>query len=270
MAFMLCVVRAEPGRASQTGGASVMIIYPTLELMNGKCVSLTRGRLDEPVIWHVDPVATARGFATAGASWMHLTDIDALSGEDGNDALIEEIIRSVGIPVQLGGGFRARERVTKWIDRGAGRIVIGTMAAHDPELLRELARRHPDQIVLAVDVHKGWVMTEGWKSRSAFEPEAYVKAFDDVPLAGIIVTDIDADIEDSDGSLGVLTGLAAQTRHPVIARGTVRSADDVARLKYVPNIAGTLIGRALLSRDVDLSEALALAAADPGPTAAFQ
>ncbi|WP_101068954.1 1-(5-phosphoribosyl)-5-[(5-phosphoribosylamino)methylideneamino] imidazole-4-carboxamide isomerase [Roseovarius salinarum] len=246
-----------------------MIIYPTLELHKGKCVSLTRGRLEEPVIWHVDPVETARGFAEAGASWMHVTDIDALLGEGDNADLIEEIIRAAGIPVQLGGGFRSRERVEDWIDRGAGRIVIGTMAAHDPDLVRELAKLHPDQIVLAVDIFEGHVMTEGWRSRSAFTPEDYVKAFDSAPLAGIIVTDIDADIEETDGALGVISGLAAETRHPVIARGTVRSVDDVARLKYVPNISGTLIGRALLARDVDLAEALEMARPEPEPTADF-
>ncbi|WP_397543013.1 1-(5-phosphoribosyl)-5-[(5-phosphoribosylamino)methylideneamino] imidazole-4-carboxamide isomerase [Roseovarius salis] len=247
-----------------------MIIYPTLELYNGKCVSLTRGRLEEPTIWHVDPVETARGFAEAGASWMHVTDINGLAGEGRNDELIEEIIRAAGIPVQLGGGFGTREIVETWIDKGAGRIVIGSMAAHDPDLLKELAKWHPDQIVLAVDVFEGSVMTEGWRSKSAFDPETYIKAFDDAPLAGIILTDIDADIEESDGSLGVISGLAGVTRHPVIARGTVRSVDDVARLKYVPNISGTLIGRALLSRDIDLPEALELAQAEREPVAQFK
>jgi phosphoribosylformimino-5-aminoimidazole carboxamide ribotide isomerase len=93
-----------------------MIIYPTLEILGGKCVSLTRGRLAEPVIWHVDPVETARGYARAGAEWMHLTDMDGLTGANGNNALIEEIIRAAGIPVQLGGGFRSREVVERWID----------------------------------------------------------------------------------------------------------------------------------------------------------
>lgn len=247
-----------------------MIIYPTLELHNGKCVSLTRGRLEEPVIWHVDPIQTARNFAAAGAEWMHVTDMDALAGGEGNEHLIEEIIRAAGIPVQLGGGFRSRDRVEHWIDKGAGRVVIGTMAAYEPDLLRELAKRHPDQIVLAVDIFEGSVMTEGWRTRSAFDPETYIKAFDDAPLAGIIVTDIDADIEDRDASLSVITNLAAKSRHPVIARGTVRSADDVARLKYVPNISGTLIGRALLSKDVDLGEALATAMSEREPVAEFQ
>ena len=247
-----------------------MIIYPTLELSNGKCVSLPQGRLSEPSIWHVDPIETARGFTAAGAEWMHVTDIDAVSGEGDNSDLIEEMIRSVQIPMQIGGGFRTREGVETWIDKGAGRIVLGTMAVHDPETFKALANFYPDQIVLAVDVFEGSVMTEGWRTKSALNPEDFLAAFEDDPLAGVIVTDIDADIEDSDASLGVITGLAASTRHPVIARGTVRSVDDVARLKYVPNIAGTLIGRALLAKKVDLAEAIETGAAEQGRVAEFQ
>ncbi|WP_299848853.1 1-(5-phosphoribosyl)-5-[(5-phosphoribosylamino)methylideneamino] imidazole-4-carboxamide isomerase [uncultured Roseovarius sp.] len=247
-----------------------MIIYPTLEILNGKCVSLTRGRLEEPVIWHVDPIETAQQFAAAGAEWMHVTDMNALRGDGSNDALLEEIIRAARIPVQLGGGFRSRERVEHWIDRGAGRIVIGTMATHDPDLVKELAKRHPDQIVLAIDIFQGEMMTDGWRSPSAFSPETFLDAFETTPLAGVIVTDIDSDIDDQEAHLGVISGLAAKTRHPVIARGTVRSADDVSRLRYVANISGTLIGRALLAKDVDLAQALSVAQPQPEPTAEFQ
>jgi len=150
---------------------------------------------------------------------------------------------AAGIPAQLGGGFRTRDTVTRWIDHGAGRIVLGTMALHDPDTVRELAKYHPDQIVVAVDVYQGRLMTAGWCEPSVFGADEFIRAFDGVPLAGLIVTDIDADIEESDGSLGVISGLAAKTRHPVIARGTVRGIDDVARLRFIPNIAGTLIGR---------------------------
>ncbi|MBE0452447.1 1-(5-phosphoribosyl)-5-[(5-phosphoribosylamino)methylideneamino] imidazole-4-carboxamide isomerase [Roseovarius autotrophicus] len=246
-----------------------MIIYPTLEILGGKCVSLTRGRLDEPVIWHVDPVETARAHVRAGAEWMHLTDMDGLSGGNGNSALIEEIIRAVGIPVQLGGGFRSREVVTRWIDKGAGRIVVGTLAVQDPETVRALAKYHPDQIVVAVDVWRGQLMTHGWQNPSAIAAGDFIAAFEGVPLAGIIITDIDADIEESDGSLGLISGLAAKTRHPVIARGTVRGVDDVARLRYIPNIAGAMIGRALMARDIDLAEALAVARPAPEARAEF-
>ncbi len=247
-----------------------MIIYPTLELHNGKSVSLTRGRLEDPVIWHKDPVEIARGFAAAGAEWMHLTDINALAGDGDNNELSEEIIRSAGIPVQMGGGFRSRESVERWIDKGVGRVVIGTLAAQEPDMVKEMAKRHPDQIVLAVDIYQGQMMTDGWRQPSAFSPETFIGEFDTTPLAGIIVTDIDSDIGESDGTLGVVTGLAAKTRHPVIVRGTIKQADDVVRLKYLPNIAGTLIGRALMAKDIDLAAAISFAHAQIEPTAEFQ
>jgi phosphoribosylformimino-5-aminoimidazole carboxamide ribotide isomerase len=247
-----------------------MIIYPTLEILDGKCVSLTRGRLHEPVLWHIDPVETARSFADAGAQWMHVTDINGLRGDGDNSALVEQIIRAARIPVQLGGGFRSEAQVATWIDRGAGRVVVGTMAARNPDLLRELAKFYPDQIVLALDVHEGAVVTDGWRERSSFAPDSFISAFESDPLAGIIVTDVGGDIDQSDASLSVISALAAVTRHPVIARGTVGNLDDVARLKYVPNIAGTLIGRALMAHDVDLAEALAMAATPNEPVAVFQ
>ena len=228
-----------------------MIVYPTIELQGGKCVSLTRGRLDEPSIWHVDPVQTAQSYASTGAQFIHITDLDAVAGEGNNDELIQQIVQSAGTSVQLGGGFRTRQRVEDWIDRGAGRVVIGTLAVQDPSTVQELATRYPDQVVLAVDVYQGKLMTEGWRNAGAMDPADFVRAYNNVPLAGVIVTDIDADIGDQDEQLGVISGVAEATRHPVIARGTVRGLDDISRLKYVANISGTLVGRALHAKDID-------------------
>ncbi|WP_170363221.1 HisA/HisF-related TIM barrel protein [Ruegeria arenilitoris] len=247
-----------------------MRVYPTMELQNGRCVTLDKGRLDEPMIWHVDPVETAQGWAAAGAEWMHLTDFDAIEGRDTNSALVEQIIRSAELPVQLAGGFRSREQVERWIDKGAGRIVIGTLAARDPHLFKELAKLYPDQIVLAVDVWQGYVMTDGWRTQSAFTPEAFIEAFADAPLAAILVTDIDSDMVDVEAQLGLISGLAAHSRTPVIASGVVRSSDDISRLAYIPNISGALVGRALFRKTVDLSEALAVAKTAHEPVAQFQ
>lgn len=233
-----------------------MMIYPTMELLDGRCVTLEKGRLDEPMIWHVDPVEKAKEFAASGAEWMHLTDFNAIKGDDGNKELVEEIIRSAGIPVQLGGGMRSRETIEYWIDKGAGRVVVGTLAALDPTLVSELAKQHPDQIVLAVDVWQGQVMTEGWLKAGAFEPESYIAAFGAAPFAGIIVTDIDSDMSDLEAQLGLISGLAAKSSSPVIASGVVRNADDISRLKYVHNISGTLVGRALFRKTLTLEEAL--------------
>lgn len=246
-----------------------MIIYPTMELQDGKCVTLHRGRLEEPAIYHVDPVETAIGWSETGAEWIHVTDFDAVAGSGNNDALIEEIILRAHAPVQLAGGFRSRERVESWIDRGAGRIVLGTLPTRDPDTVKFLADRHPDQIVLAVDIRAGKLMTDGWTTPSAIAPEDFLASYASSPLAGILITDIDSDIDEPDASLGVLTGLAGQTRHPVIASGIVRGLDDISRLKYVPNIAGALVGRALFARDVDLAEVLDIAKPEPGETARF-
>ncbi|WP_298847606.1 1-(5-phosphoribosyl)-5-[(5-phosphoribosylamino)methylideneamino] imidazole-4-carboxamide isomerase [uncultured Ruegeria sp.] len=247
-----------------------MRIYPTMELQNGKCVTLDKGRLDNAMIWHVNPVETARSWAEAGAEWMHLTDFDAIEGKDTNAELIEEIIRCAEIPVQLAGGMRTREHVERWIDKGAGRVVIGTLAAREPNLVKELATLYPDQIVLAVDVWQGFVMTDGWRSQSAFTPEAFIDAFGDAPFAAIVVTDIDSDMEDVDAQLGLISGLASHSRTPVIASGVVRSADDISRLAYIHNISGAIVGRALFRKSLDLADALDMAKSAHEPVAQFQ
>ncbi|MCL6283117.1 1-(5-phosphoribosyl)-5-[(5-phosphoribosylamino)methylideneamino] imidazole-4-carboxamide isomerase [Ruegeria sp. 2012CJ41-6] len=247
-----------------------MIIYPTMELQNGHCVTLTKGRLEDPMLWHVDPVETARGWAAAGAEYMQITDFDAIDGKDDNGELIEEIIRAAGIPVQLGGGMRSREAIERWIDKGAGRVVVGTLAAIEPDMVKEMAKRYPDQIVLSVDVWRGQVMTEGWRSTSAFTPESFIEAFDGVPLAAIIVTDIDSDMEDLEAQLGLISALASHSRTPVIASGVVRSSDDISRLAYIHNISGALVSRALFFKTLDLSDALAVARQANEPVAEFR
>lgn len=246
-----------------------MIIYPTLEILGGRCVSLTRGNLDDPAVWHVDPVEKVREFAQAGAEWIHVTDFDAILGRDTNAELVETLIRAAEVPVQLAGGFRSRERVEHWFDKGAGRIVIGTAAARSPDFLRRTAAQHPDAVVLAIDVQDGQVMVDGWRRRSAFRAEDFVIEFDGEPLAAILCTDIEADLDGNEASLAVISGLADSAQSPVIASGVVRTIDDISRLKYVRNVAGAIVGRALFNRTIDLHEALAVARAEPERVAEF-
>ncbi|MDU8910486.1 1-(5-phosphoribosyl)-5-[(5-phosphoribosylamino)methylideneamino] imidazole-4-carboxamide isomerase [Aestuariicoccus sp. MJ-SS9] len=247
-----------------------MQIIPTLELQNGRCVTLRKGRMADPILWHVDPVETALGFVEAGASALRITDFDAIAGAQGNDALIETLLRKVGVPVQIAGGIRSRERAEYWIDKGAGQVVIGTLAVQAPRVVMELAKYHPDMVVLSLDVWQGKLMTHGWNTPSAFTPEAFLDSFRDVPLAGVVVTDIDSDDEDVDAQLGLITGLAAHTRHPVIASGVVDTLDDIARLKYVYNIAGVLVGRALMRKTFALADALSVAQESREKVADFQ
>lgn len=247
-----------------------MILYPAIELQNGRCVSLVRGRIEEPEIWHVDPVAKTKEFVALGAEWIHVTDLDAVRGLNTNRALLQEILKAAGeVPVQLGGGFRSAARVEDWFHQGAERIVIGTLGVQMPSVVKELVYRHPGKIALAVDVWKGKVLVDGWRTSSTYTPEALVEAYGDTPFAALIVTDVDADTAGTEASYSMLATLADMVKVPVIASGAVRTVDDVARLKFASRVAGSLVGRGLFNRTVDLAEALAEARADAGTVAAF-
>lgn len=236
-----------------------MILYPTIELMQGRCVSLRRGRLDEAMLWDVDPVDLARSFVDAGSEAIHITDLDAVADNGDNLSLIAEMIRKAGVPVQVAGGFRTQDRLDQAFDMGAARVALGTVATRHPDWVRSMARSYPDQIILAVDVWKGQVMVDGWRTASAITPEALIEEYRRVPFASIIITDIDNDVDATEASLGVITRLAEHARFPVVASGLVHTIHDVARLKYVPNISGALIGRALAQGKVRLSDALSVA-----------
>ena len=236
-----------------------MIIIPCMEIADGKCVSLHRGRMDEPMVWHIDPIEKAREFAADGASSIQVTDIDAIRGEQDNKELVVEIIRTVGIPVQVGGGIRSLEMIRDWIELGAGRIVVGTIAVLTPDVVHAAAKLFPDQIVIAVDVWKGNVMTHGWNEPSAISSRRLIEEFSKAPLAAIVVTDIDANIENRRSSLELHTSLAELTRTPLIASGVVRHVDDIRRLNGMPNIEGVIVGTALFNKTIELDEALAAA-----------
>lgn len=236
------------------------MVIPCIEIMDGRCVSLHRGNTDQPMVWQVDPVSKAREFAAAGAEWMHLTDFDSLQESATNHELKLEIIRQAGIPVQLGGGLRSQAQIEEWIDLGAGRIVISTLATMNPTLVKSVAKYHPDQIVVAIEIWKERVLIHGWTSPSAITPLEFVREYRNVPLAGIMITDIDADIEDQDRNLDRLAMLAAECTSPVIASGVIMTAQDVMALKSIPNVSSVIVGTAIFRKNVDLGEILELAA----------
>ncbi len=233
-----------------------MLIFPTIQINDGMCVSLERGDTERPVVWHVDPVSKAKEFSHAGASWMHVTDFDAISGSDKNRDLVVKIIRQAGIPVQYGGGIRSALHVDEWVDLGAGRIVIGTLAVVNPNLVKEIAKLHPDQIVIALDIWQGKVMIHGWKESGPIEPEDFIKAYYRVPLAGIIITDIDANIDDLKSTLEQLTYLAGISSSPVIASGVVRKVSDIKRLSKIPNVEGAIVGTGLYNKTFGIEDIL--------------
>ena len=246
-----------------------MIIYPYIALRGGRCVNLARGRIDEPVVYDFDPLETAKEYAHAGAEWLHVVDLDAVAKTGNNAELIRDIIRHANAPVQVAGGIHSAEKVREWFDAGAGRMVVGTAAVRSPQMVKEVSYAYPDQIVVSVDVWQGQVMIDGWRESTVFGAVDFVKQFAGWPLSQIIVTDIDRDLALPDSSLALVTKVASETLTPVIASGLARSLDDIAELKYLYNISGVLLGRALHDGSYTLQEALKMAQAEPEPIAAF-
>ena len=246
-----------------------MIIYPNINLSGGRCVNLVRGRIDEPVVFDADPVETAVSYAHAGAEWLHVVDLDAVAGDGSNSEIIREIIRRANAPVMVGGGIRSAEQVREWWDAGAGRMVFGTTAVRSPQMVKELSYAYPDQIVISVDVWQGTVVVDGWREPTAFEAVDFVKQFSGWPLSQIIFTDIDRDLDLPESSFALITKLASQTTTPVIANGLARSLDDLSVLKYLYNISGAIVGRALFEGAYTLEEALELAVPEPEPIASL-
>jgi phosphoribosylformimino-5-aminoimidazole carboxamide ribotide isomerase len=246
-----------------------MIIYPYIALRGGRCVNLVRGRIDQPVVYDIDPLEAAKSFAHAGAEWLHVVDLDAVARTGSNAELIRDIIRQSNAPVQVAGGISSVERVREWSDAGAGRMVFGTAAVRAPQMVKEISYAYPDQIVVSIDVWQGKVMIDGWRESTAFGAIDFVKQFDGWPLSQIIFTDIDRDLELPDSSFALTTKLASETATPVIASGMARSLNDISALKYLYNISGAIVGRALYEGAFTLEEALKLAQAEPEPIAEF-
>jgi phosphoribosylformimino-5-aminoimidazole carboxamide ribotide isomerase len=246
-----------------------MIIYPDIELQKGRCVNLIRGRMEAPVVYDVDPVEAACDFVAQGAEWLHVVDLDAVFNAGNNAAIIKEIIRKSGANVQVAGAIRSMDKMHRWIDAGASRVVIATAAVKAPHLVKEAATVYPEQVVVSVDARGGKVVVEGWRETTSFTPVEFARLFDDVPLAAIIYTDIDRDEDMPESSISHTTELAAKIRTPVIASGVVKSLSDISTLKYLPNISGAITSRALFGGVFKVSEAIAIVRLPNEPIAPF-
>ncbi|MGF1444860.1 MAG: HisA/HisF-related TIM barrel protein [Pikeienuella sp.] len=246
-----------------------MILYPTLQLLDGQCVTLPKGAIRDPEVWHGDPVARARSFVEAGAEWLHVTDLDAVRGTGDNADTVAAIIRQAGVPVQLAGGMTTDSQVTRWREAGAARIVFGSAAITALDWVKARAKELPDYYAVSIDISKGRVMRRGWEAPSLLAAADLVRALADTPLAAVIVTDIDHDIELAEASFALTTKMAEETRSPVISSGLVKTLDDLSTLAHVPNIAGALIGRPLFDKSIELSAAIEIARPSPEKTAEF-
>ncbi len=225
-----------------------MILYPAIDLKGGDVVRLKQGDMERVTVYGKDPAAQGKIFQDAGFEWLHLVDLDgAFIGRNVNAAAVENILGSVDIPVQLGGGIRDMKGVEFWIERGISRVILGTAAVRDPEFVKDAAKAYPGKIAVGIDAKDGRVAVEGWAEVSDLTALELAQRFEDAGVAAIIYTDISRD--------GLLIGLnipatrelAKSVSIPVIASGGLAGMSDLEQLVEPENsiIAGTIAGRAL-------------------------
>ena len=242
-----------------------MILYPAIDLKEGRCVRLLRGEMSAATVFNDDPAAQARDFVAAGARWLHVVDLDgAVAGGSRNGGAVEAILASAaGARVQLGGGIRSEAAIDSWLERGVARVILGTVALTRPDLVRAACRAWPRRIVLGIDARAGRVAVEGWTRTSDIAALDLALAFEDAGAAAIVHTDIERDGALEGANVAATAALARRLATPVIASGGIAALADIAALKAheADGIAGAILGRALYDGRIDLAAALALAAA---------
>ncbi|WP_371054680.1 1-(5-phosphoribosyl)-5-[(5-phosphoribosylamino)methylideneamino]imidazole-4-carboxamide isomerase [Rhodosalinus sp. K401] len=236
-----------------------MILYPAIDLKDGKAVRLLRGEMEKATVFNDDPAAQARAFVEAGAEWLHLVDLNgAFAGRPVNAGAVEAILAACpGMPAQLGGGIRDMATIERWLGAGLARVILGTVAVEQPELVREAARAFPGKVAVGIDARAGRVATRGWAEETEVEATDLARRFEDAGVAAIIYTDIDRDGAMGGPNVAATAALARAVSIPVIASGGVSSLDDLVALRDTGVIAGAISGRALYDGKLDLKAALA-------------
>ncbi len=209
-----------------------MILYPAIDLKDGQCVRLVRGDMDQATVFNRDPADQARKFAAAGATWIHVVDLDgAFAGKPKNAAAVDAIVKAVHAKIQLGGGIRDRATIKAWLDKGVARVVLGTAAVKNPDLVKSACREFPGRVALGIDARQGKVAVEGWAESSSISALDLARRFADAGAAAIIYTDIERDGALQGVNLEATAELARAVKTPVIASGGIASLDDIAALK---------------------------------------
>ena len=238
-----------------------MILFPAIDLKDGACVRLFQGDMDKATVYNADPASQARAFLDAGFSWLHLVDLNgAIEGRPVNDKAVETILSTINVPAQLGGGIRDMATIRMWLEKGVNRVILGTVALEQPELVKEACRAFPGRIVVGIDARDGYVAVAGWAKTSRVKALDLALKFEDSGVAAIIYTDISRDGAMMGVNLDATTDLAWALTTPVIASGGVSALSDLEEIKAVEDsgIEGVILGRALYDGRVDPKKALAI------------
>jgi phosphoribosylformimino-5-aminoimidazole carboxamide ribotide isomerase len=239
-----------------------VILYPAIDLKEGSCVRLVRGEMNAATVFNDDPAAQAQSFTDAGCRWLHLVDLDgAFAGKPMNAKSVEAILARVKVPAELGGGIRDLATIEAWLGKGIARVILGTAALTNPDLVKEGCRKFPGKVAVGIDARGGKVAVEGWAKASEMTALDLALRVEDAGAAAIIFTDIDRDGVLAGVNVTATAALAQRLKTPVIASGGVASIADIAALKEHESegIAGAILGRALYDGRIDLSAALTVA-----------
>ena len=231
-----------------------MIIFPAIDLKGGQCVRLFKGEMNQATVFNDNPAAQALEFQNAGFKFLHVVDLDgAIQGSTANENSVREILKAVKMPVQLGGGIRSIATIEKWLDLGVNRVILGTIAAKNPELVREACKKFPGKIVIGIDAKNGFVATEGWVETSEVTSLELAKKFEDCGAVAIIYTDISRDGTLTGSDLSGTKNLAQNLKIPVIASGGIGNLDDVLKVKELEQfgVIGAIVGRAIYDKKID-------------------
>jgi phosphoribosylformimino-5-aminoimidazole carboxamide ribotide isomerase len=231
-----------------------VILYPAIDLKDGACVRLLRGEMASATVFNPDPAAQAQAFAEAGFSWLHIVDLNgAFAGRSVNGEAVRAIRAAVDLRIQLGGGIRDRHAIDEWLSLGIDRVVLGTAALRDPDLVRCAAADHPNAIAVGIDARNGRAAIEGWAETTEVGVVDLARRFEDCGVAALIYTDIARDGALSGVDSASVAKLARQVQVPVIASGGVSGLADIAALKAyeADGIAGIICGRALYDGRID-------------------
>ncbi len=238
-----------------------MILFPAIDLKDGKCVRLKLGEMDQATVFNDSPANQAGIFETQGFTYLHIVDLNgAFAGKPVNGAAVDDILKAVKMPTQLGGGIRDLATIETWLAKGIRRVILGTIAVRDPALVREACRKFPGRVAVGIDAKGGKVAVEGWAETSELTAIDLARRFEDAGVAAIIYTDIERDGVLKGLNLPATAELARSTKIPVIASGGLASIDDVKALMR-PEYAmleGAITGRALYDGRIDPKEALAV------------
>lgn len=236
-----------------------MIMIPAIDLKDGKCVRLLQGREEDVTVYSDDPVATARRWEAAGAKLIHIVDLDgAFTGQQKNLNAVEAIRAGVSTDLELGGGIRTMQRIEHLIKIGINRVILGTVAAEDPELLSDACKRYPGRIIVGIDAKDGKVAIKGWVDVTDHEAITFARKMESAGAAGIVYTDILRDGMLSGPNVQETKRMADSLSIPVIASGGIKSIDDVRNLLEARNIWGAITGKAIYSGSLDIHEAIRL------------